>query len=829
MRKILLAVLGVAVWGHCFAVREVVISEVAWMGTEFSYNDEWIELQNTTISPIDLTGWTLDSTDGTPSISLAGTIAAEGFFLLERTDDTTTSVDADQIYAGGMGNTGEELILKNSAGTEIDRTPAGAWPAGDNVSKKTMERADGSADGSLATSWQSFLSDTGEATDAGGNQIFGTPGAASSSASPPGRQFVSAPATGQITEICPVAIGTDAEWFEFTLTAEGAVDVTDFQISNGTSTKSFSEGVLSLGSGGTQITGTALADADGIVRPDPSSEAETVDLPAGHLLFLPEEENEPMYFFFSPSLVSLTDGGGSLELFNDSNESLDQISFPDTKSGTSGGDPYTEIWNRHPSKAGIFWPRISSQTLPTHTRGLPNAEPPTFPDDIELLISEFSPDRGTPQEAVDFLELLVFSSADDPANLKNVEIKHNGTTVITVPNDFFVSSGDRIVIKFSGIETAISSSSGVHTIGSSVDNLSSGSGTVEVILFAGTSWEPAPASGADPIEDFVCWKDTDLSQTESDRLAKNRPQNWSGDCVEISNLLPNEARARRELTPDTDSAADFFRHFLGSPGFPNLSPNPANSPPEPRIKVQGSQRVHETSLNFTGFDASDPAETTSDPDGASDLASFQWTIDGKSCGDYSTNFWEWRQTRIGGRSCIEESANPNPDRVYFNFDAQELFDVTLEVTDFSGATASVTVPMTRDPFQVGGSAPAAFDASLRRWIKKELRPKTASQKVVRSRPPDIPDFSAGEDFFDDFLAMADLAKLSIQLRFQNKLPPHQPRRVSPPSKLEALPPQFPHFPKTVPALSDRRKFSLRQRQRIRKNIGLIFTLPAARG
>ncbi|MDK1028649.1 MAG: hypothetical protein QGD96_04870, partial [Anaerolineae bacterium] len=35
---------------------DIVISEVAWMGTESDYRDEWIELYNQTSSDIDLTG-----------------------------------------------------------------------------------------------------------------------------------------------------------------------------------------------------------------------------------------------------------------------------------------------------------------------------------------------------------------------------------------------------------------------------------------------------------------------------------------------------------------------------------------------------------------------------------------------------------------------------------------------------------------------------------------------------------------------------------------------------------------------------------------------------
>ena len=36
------------------SLREVIVSEIAWMGTTTSSNDEWIELYNNTGSAIDL-------------------------------------------------------------------------------------------------------------------------------------------------------------------------------------------------------------------------------------------------------------------------------------------------------------------------------------------------------------------------------------------------------------------------------------------------------------------------------------------------------------------------------------------------------------------------------------------------------------------------------------------------------------------------------------------------------------------------------------------------------------------------------------------------------
>ena len=135
--------------GDTANLGDVIINEIAWMGTVSSENDEWIELYNTTNQSINLTGWTLKSLASPsfdPDIILSGTISANGYFLLERTDDTTVSdITADQIYTGALGNSGEHLILKDTAGTIINQVDGSAgWPAGDNITKETAQKINNS-------------------------------------------------------------------------------------------------------------------------------------------------------------------------------------------------------------------------------------------------------------------------------------------------------------------------------------------------------------------------------------------------------------------------------------------------------------------------------------------------------------------------------------------------------------------------------------------------------------------------------------------------------------------------------------------------------------
>ena len=121
------------------------------MGTSGSANDEWVELYNSAGEEVDLTGWALKAVDGIPEIGLSGTISPQGYFLLERTDDTSApDVVADLIYVGALSNTGEELGLYDSGNNLIDSIDdSSGWDFGDNSTKQTIEKTD--------SGWQTSL------------------------------------------------------------------------------------------------------------------------------------------------------------------------------------------------------------------------------------------------------------------------------------------------------------------------------------------------------------------------------------------------------------------------------------------------------------------------------------------------------------------------------------------------------------------------------------------------------------------------------------------------------------------------------------------------
>lgn len=143
-KRIFLAVLF---WLFAFTVAEasVRINEVAWMGTTVSGTNEWIELYNANDTAVDLLGWSIVALDGSPSIALSGSVAPRGYFLIERTDDTTVpDILADQVapFGSGLANSGETLYLKDGSGATVDTIIGGNnWEniGGDNSTKETAQ------------------------------------------------------------------------------------------------------------------------------------------------------------------------------------------------------------------------------------------------------------------------------------------------------------------------------------------------------------------------------------------------------------------------------------------------------------------------------------------------------------------------------------------------------------------------------------------------------------------------------------------------------------------------------------------------------------------
>jgi len=223
----------------------VVINEIAWMGTLISTDDEWLELKNNTGQSIDLTGWHLTAADGAPDIELVGVIPAQGYFLLERTDDdSVAAITANQLYTGALSNSGESLSLYDGEGNVVDGVFAsGGWPAGDNSAKATMERINSLLPAD-SNNWQTGFTVGG--TPAADNSRLGMP---LSDEQPADEQPVddidenindSQPADWSagvsdivINEFMPDPLVGQSEWIELYNNSDFSIDLSGWNIEDG--------------------------------------------------------------------------------------------------------------------------------------------------------------------------------------------------------------------------------------------------------------------------------------------------------------------------------------------------------------------------------------------------------------------------------------------------------------------------------------------------------------------------------------------------------------------------------------------------------------------
>ena len=541
-----------------------------------------------------------------------------------------------------------------------------------------------------------------------------------------------------ISEIQPKKINDQAEWLEFSIESEGEIDISNWKISNGKSTKAFADASSSL---------------------FPASETED----------LKYKLDEKKWFYFSPSPVSLADGGGTVQILNQNEEILDEITYQSTKSGTSGGVKWSEIWNRHEEKNTLF-PLQYKETEEInykHSQGIENHKSPIFPQDIEILISEISPNRES-LIGPDFIELYIKSAFEDPINLKYLEVKNSGTTLFFMPHDFWVEPEDFIVIKLGQEMTQLTDSHNPHQISSSAKTgLSSGSSSLEIILFSGTSWETT--------KDFACWKKTTLSQSETSRVEKQRDlSNWTGDCIDIESITKNESIARNPEYSDTNQATDFFRHFNGSEGVEN---EVQNSAPVAVIEVQGSGKESGAVPFFLNLNG----EGSSDPDGNSDLSTFIWTLN---------------------EEIFSEKENPDSIKI----DQPGTHKITLTVTDFSGENSSTNLTVTTWQKTSSGSAPS-FSSSLQTQLKQLIKTAESTNK----KPINSNSSKNKKDFFSDFLTHTD--PINLEKILKSYSPPAIEQVIDSESIIKS------YFP-----LKQKDKFDDNMQKKIAKNVAWIFVV-----
>lgn len=179
---------------------DVVINEIAWMGTDASSANGWLELyNNTTDKTFDLSKWSIYGADSGECLNFSAAdgskttiIESYGYILYGNheddvnRDDGTKLVDIWDATIGMTDSSPGEIQLydeKDCTGTEIDAANGtdGDWFAGNSDENRTMERISPCDSGTDPENWGTndpSVAKNGE--DADGNPINGTPGAPNS-------------------------------------------------------------------------------------------------------------------------------------------------------------------------------------------------------------------------------------------------------------------------------------------------------------------------------------------------------------------------------------------------------------------------------------------------------------------------------------------------------------------------------------------------------------------------------------------------------------------------------------------------------------------------
>ncbi len=163
---------------------DIMINEIMYNST--SYDNEWIELYNSSNSAVDLEGYTLldDDAEHIPlEIPSGYSIAANGYFTIAVNHDVqadpfpfTPDFDATEINEWNLGNGTDTINLFDPSANLIDTVTyddGDPWPTAPDGDGPSLELINPSMDNSVASSWQASYVDGG------------TPGAQNSQAEMP--------------------------------------------------------------------------------------------------------------------------------------------------------------------------------------------------------------------------------------------------------------------------------------------------------------------------------------------------------------------------------------------------------------------------------------------------------------------------------------------------------------------------------------------------------------------------------------------------------------------------------------------------------------------
>lgn len=144
----------------------VVINEIAWMGTEISDSNEWIELYNNGDTSVDIGNWSIYGADTGQCLNFssadgnASTIIPTSGYLIYANHTTDLGAGVVDIWDATIGLNNDspgQLIIydaSNCTGNTIDTVNQSTkWLAGDSKTLQTMEKT--------TTGWQTSLNPGG--------------------------------------------------------------------------------------------------------------------------------------------------------------------------------------------------------------------------------------------------------------------------------------------------------------------------------------------------------------------------------------------------------------------------------------------------------------------------------------------------------------------------------------------------------------------------------------------------------------------------------------------------------------------------------------------
>ncbi len=184
---------------------QIRMNEIAWMGSDLSTADEWLELTAipsltgaVTTDSVNLRGWTVSVQKETGESVIAAVdgdvmIGSGQYIVIANSTAAASRLTSEPAVvspAVSLPNTKLKIFLRDATGMLIDEVDdyvgapfAGANPsAASGLPKATMERVDPRLSGTAKESWRT--ADTKRGLDAG-SQMLGTPGFANGSIEPP--------------------------------------------------------------------------------------------------------------------------------------------------------------------------------------------------------------------------------------------------------------------------------------------------------------------------------------------------------------------------------------------------------------------------------------------------------------------------------------------------------------------------------------------------------------------------------------------------------------------------------------------------------------------